>query len=106
MKRVWLVGVPSYLRGAERETFPTFTLALPSYFCYNELRYKMRKHALTEEQKTAVKITKLLDSVSLDLDRVGIEIARIRPTTMYNRLMLVAESAVEEQENNGRNNLL
>jgi len=66
----------------------------------------MRKHALTEEQKTAVKITKLLDSVSLDLDRVGIEIARIRPTTMYNRLMLVAESAVEEQENNGRNNLL
>ena len=101
MKRVWLVGVPSYLRGAERETFPTFTLALPSYFCYNELRYKMRKHALTEEQKTAVKITKLLDSVSLDLDRVGIEIARIRPTTLYNRLVLVAESAVEEQENNG-----
>ena len=61
----------------------------------------MRKHALTEEQKTAVKITKLLDSVSLDLDRVGIEIARIRPTTLYNRLVLVAESAVEEQENNG-----
>lgn len=40
MKKVWLVGVPLYLRGAERETFPTFTLALPSYFCYNELRYK------------------------------------------------------------------
>ena len=101
MKRVWLVGVPSYLRGAERETFPTFTLALPSYFCYNELRYKMRKHALTEEQKTAIKMVKLLDGVSLDLDRIGIEIARMKPKTMYNRLMLVAESAVEEQENNG-----
>lgn len=59
----------------------------------------MRKHALTKEQKTAVKLAELLDSVSLDLDRVGIEIARLRPSTSYNRLILIAESAVEEQEN-------
>ena len=65
----------------------------------------MRKHTITQEQKIAIQLTKLLDSVSLDLDRVGIEIARIRPTTMYNRLMLVAESAVEERENDDRNNL-
>lgn len=63
----------------------------------------MRKHALTEEQKTAIKMVKLLDQVTLDLDRVGIEIARMKPKTMYNRLMLVAESAVEEQETNGNN---
>jgi D-alanyl-D-alanine dipeptidase len=64
----------------------------------------MRKHALTNEQKTAVKITTLLDSVSLDLDRVGIEIARLRPSTSYNRLILVAEAAVEEQEKEVSNN--
>lgn len=102
-----MVGVPyesyvgrgtTYKRWAERETFPTFTLALPPYFWYNQLRYKMRKHALTKEQKVALKLADLLDSVSLDLDRVGIEIARLSPTTSYNRLILVAESAVDEQD--------
>lgn len=69
----------------------------------------MRKHQLTNEQKIAVKLTNLLDSVSLDLDRVGIEIARLQPTTFYNRLVLVAEAAVDEKEreaqSNGRNYL-
>lgn len=50
------------------------------------------------EQKLAVKLSNLLDSVSLDLDRVGIEIARLAPTTSYNRFILVAEAAVDEQE--------
>jgi hypothetical protein len=58
----------------------------------------MRKQQLTNEQKIAVKLTNLLDSVSLDLDRVGIEIARLRPSTFYNRLILVAEAAVDEKE--------
>jgi hypothetical protein len=58
----------------------------------------MRRHALTKEQKTAMKLAELLDSVSLDLDRVGIELARLRPSTTYNRLILVAESAVYEIE--------
>lgn len=69
----------------------------------------MRKHALTKEQKVATKLAELLDSVSLDLDRVGIEVARLRPSTSYNRLILVAESAVFEQEKevstNGHNYL-
>ena len=51
-----------------------------------------------KELKTALKIADLLDSVSLDLDRVGIELARLHPTTHYNRLILIAEAAVEEQE--------
>lgn len=69
----------------------------------------MRKHALTKEQKVVNKLIELLDSVSLDLDRVGIELARTRPSTTYNRLILVAESAVEETEmemsRNDRNTL-
>jgi hypothetical protein len=59
----------------------------------------MRKHQLTDEAKVAMKIANLIDSVTLDLDRVGIEMARLRPTTHYNRLILIAESAVAEQEN-------
>jgi hypothetical protein len=58
----------------------------------------MRKHQLTDEAKVAMKIANLIDSVTLDLDRVGIEMARLRPTTHYNRLILIAESAVQEQE--------
>lgn len=57
-----------------------------------------RKHQMTDEAKVAVKIANLIDSVTLDLDRVGIEMARLSPTTHYNRLILIAEAAVEEQE--------
>ena len=62
------------------------------------MRQMMRRLQLTHEQKTAIKLSALLDSVSLDLDRVGIELARLRPSTAYNRLILVAEAAVDEQE--------
>jgi hypothetical protein len=52
----------------------------------------------SRETKVAEKIAGLVDSVDLDLDRVGIELARIQPKTFYNRALLVMESAVEEQE--------
>ena len=57
-----------------------------------------RKQEMTDEAKVALKIGKLVDSATLDLDRVGIELARHRPLTYYNRLILIAESAIEEQE--------
>lgn len=58
----------------------------------------MRKHQLSEEQKVAVKVTDLLNDVTLDLDLVGKYIAQRQPRTFYNRMILVAESAVEEIE--------
>lgn len=58
-----------------------------------------RRHEMTDEAKVALKIGKMIDSATLDLDRVGIELARLRPATYYNRLILIAESAAEEQEN-------
>ena len=54
----------------------------------------------TNEGKIALKIATLIDSVTLDLDQVGVELARLSPATHYNRLMLIAEAAVEEQEKN------
>jgi hypothetical protein len=58
----------------------------------------LRKHQVSPEGKVAVKIANLIDGVTLDLDRVGIELARLRPAIHYNRLILIAEAAVEEQE--------
>jgi hypothetical protein len=60
----------------------------------------------SEEAKLADKLTKQLSAFDLDLERVGIEIARIRPFALYNRFIIVAEAAVDEMEkHNGRNNL-
>lgn len=56
------------------------------------------RHRLSDEGKVALKIAKAIEGVTLDLDRVGIELARLSPTTHYNRLILIAEAAVEEQE--------
>jgi hypothetical protein len=58
----------------------------------------MRRHEKTDEERIALKIAKIVDSASLDLDRVGIELARLKPSIYYNRLMLIAEAAQEETE--------
>ena len=53
---------------------------------------------LTEEQKTANRITQMVNVADLDLDEVGKTIANANSTLLYNRFILVAESAVEEKE--------
>lgn len=53
----------------------------------------------TEEEKAAKKIATLVNDITLDLDSVGIYLARYSPTISYNRLMLIAESAEFEKEN-------
>ncbi len=53
----------------------------------------------TEEEKAAQKIANAISDVRLDLDDVGIYLARYFPTISYNRLILVAESAEFEKEN-------
>ena len=59
----------------------------------------MRKHIITEEEKAAKKIANAVSDVRLDLDSIGIYLARYSPTISYNRLMLIAESAEFEKEN-------
>jgi len=51
----------------------------------------------SNEEKVADKIANSLDSVSLDLDEVGRNIARMT-NLPYNRLLIVVESAEEEKE--------
>lgn len=59
----------------------------------------MRKLQVTNEQKVAKKITQLVSDVTLDLDEVGKTIANASPTITYNRVILIAEAAVEEKQN-------
>ena len=53
----------------------------------------------TREEKAAQKIATIVNDITLDLDFVGIHLARVAPTISYNRLMLIAESAEFEKEN-------
>ena len=52
----------------------------------------------TREEKAAQKIATIVNDITLDLDFVGIHLARVAPTISYNRLMLIAESAEFEKE--------
>jgi len=62
-----------------------------------------RKHELSEEAKVAKSIGKLISDVNLNLDEVGRFLGQLRPMTNYNRMILVAEAAVDEVEKeNGR----
>lgn len=58
----------------------------------------MRKRQLTDEEKVAVQISKILSPVDLNLDEVGYYLAKLKPAVHYNRLLIIAESAVAEQE--------
>jgi hypothetical protein len=62
---------------------------------------------MNDEEKVAVNMTNLLADHRLNLDRVGLYVARIEPSTNYRRLMIVAEAADEEWESrNGIHNRL
>lgn len=57
------------------------------------------RRILTNEEKAAKKIATVVNDITLDLDFVGVYLARSEPTISYNRLMLIAESAEFEKEN-------
>lgn len=61
----------------------------------------MRRHRITEEERVAKKFSDLLSDLRLDLDKVGVYFARIVPTVTYNRLIIMAEAAEAEKENDG-----
>lgn len=58
----------------------------------------MRKRARTQEEKIVDQFSNLLSDLRIDLDQVGIYLAQQKPSTAYNRLMLIAESAEHEKE--------
>lgn len=52
----------------------------------------------TREQKIAVKIADLLSAVDVNLDDVGFYLAHLPSNIHYNRMIMMAESAVAEKE--------
>jgi hypothetical protein len=54
----------------------------------------------TEEEKVATTISKIISDLRLDLDQIGIYLARNNPNVSYNRLQIIAESAEFEKEMN------
>lgn len=56
------------------------------------------KYKLTQEDKLAQQLLKSVDNLSVDLDQVGIVIAQIAPSVLFNRLEVILESAREEKE--------
>lgn len=52
----------------------------------------MRRYK-TEADKKAEQIAKIISDVTLDLDEVGISIARMKPVVIYNRLINIVEAA-------------
>lgn len=61
---------------------------------------------LSEAEKTAVKIARLVNDLTLDLDQVGVYLAREHAVT-YRRIQEIAEAAKFEKEevNNGQDYL-
>lgn len=59
----------------------------------------------SNEEKAAMVIAKTLAPVDLDLDEVGYYLAKLKPAIHYNRLMLIAESAVFEKQESEKENV-
>jgi hypothetical protein len=58
----------------------------------------MRRLVKSQEEKIAEQIANVICDTRIDLDQVGIYLARLRPNTPYNRIMIIAESAEWEKE--------
>lgn len=58
----------------------------------------MRKRITTNEERVAKKIVESLTDVTLDLDQVGMNIAHLTSSLMFNRVQAVAESSAFEKE--------
>lgn len=60
---------------------------------------------MSDEERVAVKISDLIADQRLNLDRIGMYVARTEPSSNYRRLMVIADSADQEwEERNGRHN--
>lgn len=64
----------------------------------------MRKHK-TQEEKTAEQLSKIVADVRLDLDLVGIYLAKLAPNVSTSRLQIIAEAMdYEKEKQNDRSN--
>jgi len=59
----------------------------------------MRRHRLTEEERVAKRLSDILSDIRLDLDKIGIYLARGFPNSTIRRLDIVTSSALDEKDN-------
>ena len=58
----------------------------------------MRRHKVTEEEKVAVTISKIVTDLRLDLDLIGVYLAYYLPNVAYRRFQEIAEASKEAKE--------
>jgi hypothetical protein len=62
------------------------------------MAYQMRRVAgVGKEEKLAEKLNIMVSDLNLDLEQVGVMVARVLPELTFNRLMVVLESAEAER---------
>jgi hypothetical protein len=54
---------------------------------------------MTDEEKVAVRLGKVISDLTLDIEAVGKYLAINVPSVSYNRLIVIAEAAEAEKEN-------
>ena len=59
----------------------------------------MRRKLVTKEEKVAIQLSNVLADLRLDLDMVGKYLVQLSPTLIYNRLIIITESAEQAKEN-------
>jgi len=58
----------------------------------------VRRFTPSDNEKVAMRIAKLLNDLTLDLDAVGTYLGRQAPSVSYRRLQIIAEAAEAERE--------
>jgi hypothetical protein len=58
----------------------------------------MRRKLITKEEKVAIQLSNVLADLRLDLDMVGKHLVKLSPNVIYNRLIVIADSAQAEKE--------
>ena len=58
----------------------------------------MRKKLVTKEEKVAIQLCNILADLRLDLDMIGTYLVRLSPNVIYNRLIILTDSAQAEKE--------
>jgi len=58
----------------------------------------MRKKLITKEEKVAIQLSNVLADLRLDLDMVGKYLVQLSPNVIYNRLIILTDSAQEAKE--------
>mgnify|MGYP000617906076 CR=1 FL=1 len=58
----------------------------------------MRHHKISDEEKIAKQLAKIVSDLTLDLEAVGVALAKAFPNVIYHRLEIIKDAAEYERE--------